>query len=365
MASNGSSRVRLLVGTHKGGFLLSSERDRKKWDMQGPFFRGTDVHHMVFDAREEPTIFASVNSTWWGPDVRFSKDFGETWEEPKSGIRFEDGSDKKVKRVWCVEPGRKSEPDVLYAGADPGALFKSEDGGQNWSEIKSLTNHATREKWTPGMGGMMVHSFALHSEDPQKMHVGISAAGTFYTEDGGETWEPRNKGVLAEFLPEKYPDVGQCVHHMESHPAKPDVLYQQNHCGVYRSDNAGQEWIDCCEGLPSRFGFPLQIHPHDPDTIYVIPEEGPEFRCPVNAEFAVFRSRNRGENWEKLDNGLPNKNAYLNIYRHAMCADTCDPCGIYVGTSTGQIFYSRDEGEHWEILVNWLAPVFSLTCAVV
>ncbi len=215
------------------------------------------------------------------------------------------------------------------------------------------------------MGGMMVHSFALHSEDPQKMHVGISAAGTFYTEDGGETWEPRNKGVLAEFLPDKYPHVGQCVHHMESHPANPDVLYPQNPCGVYRSDNGGQEWIDCCEGLPSRFGFPLQIHPHDPDTIYVIPEESPEFRCPVNAEFAVFRSRNRGENWEKLDNGLPTKNAYLNIYRHAMCADTCDPCGIYVGTSTGQIFYSRDEGEHWEILANWLAPVFSLTCAVV
>jgi photosystem II stability/assembly factor-like uncharacterized protein len=359
------NRVQLLVGTHKGGFLFTSDLERKKWEMQGPFFKGTDVHHMVFDTRKEPTIYACVNSMWWGPDIRFSTDFGKNWQEPKSGVRFEEGSDNKVKRVWCVTPGRENEPNVLYVGIDPGALFKSDDGAESWFEVKGLTNHPTREKWMPGMGGMMVHSICLHPNDTKKMYVGISAAGTFFTEDAGQTWEPRNKGVLAEFLPEKYPEVGQCVHHMESHPAKPDVLYQQNHCGVYRSDDGGKEWIDLCDGLPSRFGFPLQIHPHDPDTVYVIPEEGADFRCPVNAEFAVFRSRNRGENWERLDKGLPNKNAYLNVYRHSMSADTCDPCGLYIGTSTGQIFYSRDQGDSWELLANWLAPIYSVSCAVI
>lgn len=360
-----ANKVVLMVGTHKGGFLFTSDLDRKKWRMHGPFFKGTDVHHMVMDTRSEPTIFASVNSTWWGPGVRMSKDFGENWLEPESDIRFEEGSDKKVKRVWCVEPGRRSEPNVLFAGADPGVLFKSEDGGKNWAEVEALTHHSTRDKWTPGMGGMMVHSICLHSEDANVMHVGVSAAGTFSTEDNGQSWQARNKGVRADFLPDKYPEVGQCVHHMAVHPAKPDVLYQQNHDGVYRSDNAGKDWIDLSDNLPSRFGFPLQIHPHDPDTIYVIPEEGAEFRCPVDAEFAVFRSRTRGESWERLDNGLPNKNAYLNVYRHSMAADSCDSAGIYVGTSTGQIYYSRDEGDSWETLADCLAPVYSLNCAVV
>ncbi len=359
-----TEKVHLLVGTHKGGFLFTSDLDRKNWQIKGPFFKGSDVHHMVFDTRNELTIFASTNSMWWGPSVRSSKDFGETWQEPKSDVRFEEGSDKKVKRVWCVEPGRNNEPNVLYAGADPGVLFKSEDSGETWAEVKALTNHSTREKWTPGMGGMMVHSICLHPEDKNKMHVGVSAAGTFSTVDGEKSWEARNKGVTADFLAEKFPEVGQCVHHMQLHPAKPDVLYQQNHCGVYRSDNAGKEWIDLCEGLPSRFGFPLQIHPHDPDTIYVIPEEGAEFRCPVDGEFAVFRSRNRGENWERLDNGLPNKRAYLSILRHAMTADSCDKAGIYVGTRNGQIFYSKDEGDSWEVLVNWFPPIYSVTCAV-
>lgn len=359
-----AKKVYLLVGTHKGGFLFTSDLDRKSWQFRGPFFKGTDVHHLVFDNRTEPTVYACVNSSWWGSDVRFSKDLCENWQEPAAGIRFEEGSDKKVEKIWCVQPGRLSEPAVLYAGVAPGVLFKSEDGGLTWAEVKGLTHHPTRNSWLPGAGGMMVHSICLHPEETNKMYVGISAAGTFSTEDGGQSWQPRNKGVLADFLPEKFPEVGQCVHRMESHPAKPEVLYQQNHCGVYRSDNGGKEWIDLSEGLPSRFGFPLQMHPHDPDTLYVIPEEGPDFRYPVNGEFAVFRSRNRGENWERLDNGLPNKNAYLNVYRHAMAADNCDPCGIYVGTSTGQIFYSREGGNTWEPLADFLPPVFSVTCEV-
>jgi photosystem II stability/assembly factor-like uncharacterized protein len=356
--------IYLSVGTHKGGFVLKSDLTRKKWQITGPFFKGTDVNYMMMDLRDEPVLYACVNSSWWGPDIRFSRDFGETWQEPEQGIRFPEGSEKKVERVWYLTAGSRKETDVLYAGVDPGALFKSADRGMTWQENQSLSEHPSRDKWHPGMGGLMVHSICVNPDEEDKMHVGISAAGTFSTEDGGASWQPRNKGVLADFHPDKYPDVGQCVHHMEMHPAKPHVLYQQNHCGVYRSDDEGKEWSDLSAGLPSRFGFPLVIHPQDPDTIYVIPEEGPEFRCPVDGELAVFRSRNRGEDWQRLDRGLPDKNAYLNIYRHAMTTDHCDPAGIYFGTSTGQIFYSCDEGESWQLLLNWFPPVFSLSSAI-
>lgn len=360
-----SKKVHLLLGTHKGAFRLTSDEGRRKWEMHGPFFKGTDVHHVRFDLRQEPTVYACVNSTWWGPDIRFSKDFGTTWQEPASGIRFTDTDDAKVKRVWYLATGCENEPGVLYAGVDPGALFKSEDAGQTWRELPALRKHPTREKWFPGFGGLMVHSICVHPQNSNVIHVGISAAGTFSTEDGGQTWEARNAGVLADFQADKYPEVGQCVHHMELHPAKPDVLYQQNHCGVYRSDDAGKQWLDLCEGLPSRFGFPLVIHPHQPDTVYVIPEEGPEFRCVSGAELAVYRSKNRGENWEKLTTGFPKEPAYLNVLRHAMATDTCDSAGIYFGTSTGQLFYSRDAGDHWELLADYLPPIYSVSCAVI
>jgi photosystem II stability/assembly factor-like uncharacterized protein len=329
--------------------------------MSGPFFPGNDVNQLIFDLREEPTLFACVNSAWWGSDVRFSHDLGESWEEAESTIRFAEGGERKVERIWCVEPGPPDRPEVLYAGVAPAALFQSSDGGRNWTEVESLSEHPSRDKWAPGAGGLMVHSISPHPTESAKIHVGISAAGTFSTEDEGGTWEARNQGVRADFLPEKFPKVGQCVHHLALHPNKPQVLYQQNHCGVYRSDDEGKQWIDISDGLPSRFGFPLLIHPHDPDTIYVVPEEGAEFRCPVKGRFGVFRSRDRGESWEKLDKGLPNRDAYLNTYRQAMSADGCDPCGIYLGTSTGQILYSRDDGDSWEVLANWLPPIYSLS----
>ena len=364
MANVTRSKVYLLVGTHKGAFMFTSDSGRKNWEMQGPFLKGADVNHVVLDARGEPTIFACVNSYWWGPNFRISRDFGLTWQETESGIRFEEGSENTVKRVWCVAPSLPTEPNVIYVGVDPGALFKSEDGGRTWKDVKGLTDHPTRDKWAPGGGGLMVHSICFDPEDSKKMSVGISAAGVFHTTDGGATWEARNKGVRADFLPEKFPEVGQCVHHMECHPIKPNVLYQQNHCGVYRSDDRGKSWVDISEGLPSRFGFPIQIHSHDPDTLYVVPEEGAEFRCPVNGKFGVYRSRDRGEHWEKLANGLPNRNAYIHVHRQAMAIDAYDPCGIYVGTSGGQILYSRKEGDSWEELVDWLPPVYSLSCTV-
>ncbi len=354
-------QVGLFVGTHKGGFLFRSDLNRRDWKMSGPFFPGNDVNQLILDLREEPTLFACVNSAWWGSDVRYSHDLGESWEEAETTVRFAEGRDRTLERIWCVVPGPPDRPELIYAGVAPAALFQSSDGGRNWTEVESLSEHPSRDKWAPGAGGLMVHSICPHPRESATIHVGISAAGTFSTEDGGRTWEARNQGVRADFLPEKFPEVGQCVHHMALHPNKPQVLYQQNHCGVYRSDDEGKQWIDISEGLPSRFGFPLLIHPHDPDTVYVVPEEGAEFRCPVEGRFGVFRSRDRGENWEKLERGLPNRDAYLNIYRQAMSSDGCDPCGIYLGTSTGQILNSRDDGDSWEVLANWLPPIYSLS----
>ena len=358
-------KIYVLVGTHKGAFIFSSDKDRKKWDVKGPLLKGADVNEIILDTRGEPTMYACATSYWWGSNVHVSKDLGKTWKQSETGIKFEESSGKSIARVWHIAPGVPDEPNVLYAGADPGALFKSEDSGRSWKELKGLSNHQTREKWTPGAGGLMVHCSNVDPKNRKKMYVGISAAGVFSTQDGGATWEARNKGVRADFLPEKYPVVGQCTHHLDSHPSQPDLLYQQNHCGVYRSDNGGKEWVDISEGLPSRFGFPLQVHPHDPATIYVIPEEGAEFRGPVGGKFAVYRSTNKGGRWKKLTKGLPARNMYAHVHRQSMAADTCDRAGIYVGTSGGQILYSRNEGDSWNMLAEWLPAVYSVRCAVV
>jgi len=358
-------KVFVLVGTHKGAFIFSSDEGRKKWSINGPLLKGADVNEMILDLRGDPTLFACANSYWWGPNVHVSRDFGKTWKQSDSGIKFDEKSGKTVARVWHISPGLKSEPNVLYAGVDPGALFRSDDAGKSWKEIESLTNHPTRQRWTPGAGGLMVHCSCIDPNNAKKMFVGISAAGVFCTEDGGVSWEPRNKGVLADFLPDKHPEVGQCTHHLDFNPSKPNVLYQQNHCGVYRSDNEGKDWIDISEGLPSRFGFPLQVHPHDPDTIYVIPEEGAEFRGPVGGKFGVYRSTNKGGRWKKLTKGLPTRNMYAHVHRQGMAADQCEKSGVYVGTSGGQILFSRNEGDSWHLLADWLPAIYSVRTAVV
>ena len=358
-------KTHLLVGTQKGAFILSSNLQRKTWTLRGPLLKGAEVNDVVLDTRGAHVLYACVNSYWWGANVHMSHDFGKTWSESEGGVRFEESSGKKVARVWCVKPGRANEPKVLYAGVDPGALFKSEDSGKTWGEVKSLSEHPTKQLWMPGAGGLMVHSIVLHPSDSKKMCVGISAAGVFATEDGGKTWYARNKNVLADFKPEKYPEAGQCVHHLEAHASKPEMLFQQNHCGVYRSDNEGKEWIDISEGLPSRFGFPIQIHPHDPDTIFVIPEEGAEFRASATGRFAVYRSTNRGATWRKMTEGLPGKPSFLHVHRQAMAHDTLDPFGLYVGTTGGHIYWSRDDGKSWKLLTEYLPPIFTLNCAVV
>ncbi|MGA3244414.1 MAG: exo-alpha-sialidase [Bacteroidota bacterium] len=353
----------LLVGTQKGAFILTSNSQRKKWTLTGPLLKGAEVNDIMLDVRRKPTMYASVNSYWWGSNVHMSTDWGKTWKQSEGGLRFKESSGKKVARAWCVKPGPASEPNVLYAGVDPGALFKTEDSGQTWTEFESLSDHPTRKKWAPGAGGLMVHSIVPHPTDPKQIFVGISAAGAFVTQDGGVTWEARNKNVLADFHPEKYPEAGQCVHHLESHPSTPSVLYQQNHCGVYRSDNGGKDWIDISKGLPSRFGFPIQIHPHEPDTVFVVPEEGAEFRASATGAFAVYRSTNRGATWKKMTKGLPAKPSFLHVHRQAMTHDELQPFGLYVATTNGQIFWSRDNGTSWKVLAENLPAIYSINAA--
>ncbi len=355
--------VLLLIGTRKGGFLAKADSGRSRWTLTGPFLAGTEVNHVNY-LPESGRLALAAKSGWWGPGVRFSDDLGTTWLEPASGIRFDEARGKSVERIWCVRPDPRV-PGRLYAGVDPGALFVSDDGGQGWREVASLTEHETREQWSPGAGGMMVHSMAFDPSRPDRLMVGISAAGAFRSDDGGATWQPKNGGVRADFLPDKFPPVGQCVHHMEMHASRPEVLYQQNHCGVYRSEDAGDSWTDISDGLPARFGFPLAVLPQDGDTIFVVPEQSDETRITPGGAFRIYRSRNRGGSWEALTNGLPQANAYVNAMRMAMTADTLDAPGVYLGTQGGQIVMSRDGGDHWDLAFNWLPPIYSLEAVVV
>jgi photosystem II stability/assembly factor-like uncharacterized protein len=356
-------RILLLIGTRKGGFIASADGTRREWKLTGPILKGSEVNHLAY-LPSSRQIVAAAKSGWFGPGLQWSSDLGETWGERASGIRFDEGRGHSVERIWTIQADPR-KAGRLYAGVDPGALFVSEDEGEHWSEVRALTEHPTRARWSPGAGGLMVHSMAFDRAHPSRLTVGISAAGVFRSEDEGTTWTPKNSGVRADFLPDKLPDVGQCVHHMEPHSQRAGVLYQQNHCGVYRSEDAGDSWVDISEGLPSRFGFPLAVLPHDGDTIFVIPEESDQARMTPGGSFRIFRSRNRGASWQPLTNGLPQAHAYTNVMRMGMAVDTLDPAGVYVGTQGGQVLASRDGGDRWETIFSWLPPVYSLETAVV
>ncbi len=388
--------VLVMVGTRKGSFLLSSGPDRQHWQLSGPHNPGSDVFHLAWDSRAG-RVLAAVNHAIWGPHIEHSNDLGATWASAKQKPNFFSEDDpalsrlwhptwdtsrqsprfaaegaETLKRVWHLEPGRADEPGTIYAGVEPAALFKSTDDGQTWQEVSSLSQHPTRSKWNPGAGGLCLHSIVLDPADHQRMWVGISAAGVFATTDGGVTWSPANQGVRADFQPDRFPEFGQCVHKVLAPSARPGTLYQQNHCGVYRSDSAGRQWQDISEGLPSRFGFVLGLHSQDPDTLYVVPEDqavgdeaGGMLRYAAEAKFRVFRSRNGGRDWEPLTRGLPQRHAYLHVMREGMATDSLDPCGIYVGTANGQVFYSRDDGDQWELLVEYLPAINSVSCGLV
>jgi len=302
-----SKEVFLLIGTKKGAFILTSDDSRTRWVLRGPYHKGSDVFHMVYDARGEGAIFAAVNNPIWGAKIHISRDMGETWAASEEQPAMAADGENTLKNLWHIKPGRDNEPGVLYAGADPASLFKSEDGGATWYEVTSLSRHETRKDWHPGFGGLCLHSIVLDSSRIDRMWVGISAVGVFGTEDDGKTWQPMNRGVRADFLPDPFPEYGQCPHKVLSHQAKPNTLLQQNHCGVFRSDSGGEQWEDISEGLPSRFGFVLGLHSQDPDTFYVLPEDsaqgadvGGGARFVTDAKFRIYRTRNGGHKWESL-----------------------------------------------------------------
>jgi hypothetical protein len=382
-----AKKVMVFVGTTKGGFVFTSDPKRKKWEMSDILFKSWNVMHMQLDKRDN-RLHAALSHNVYGPVTQYSDDFSKTWTQAKqvpaiprpsaSGRppstmdeAFRSGggesitTPEKMIKVWNITPGRKDEPDVLYAGAQPASLFISRDRGETWSINEGLFDHPHRGKFFPGNGGFALHTILLDPSNRNRMYIAISAGGCYRTDDGGQTWIPQNKNVRADFHPEKFPEFGQCVHKMAMHPSVPNLLYQQNHCGVYRSDNGGDDWIDIGEGkLPARFGFPIAVHPTDPKTVYVVLEESDEFRMSVDGKFSVWRSRDAGESWQRMSNGLPER-AHLDILREAMATDSFDDAGIYIGSNTGQLFYSRDSGDSWGLLADFLPPIQSVEAAVV
>ncbi|MEO6119834.1 MAG: exo-alpha-sialidase [Terriglobales bacterium] len=361
-----TKEVHLYVGTKKGGFLLRSDLKRKKWKVDGPFFAGSEVTNLSRDPRTGDIWAASVNG-WFGPDLQVSRNRGKTWTKSNQGIEFAKDRGLNLARIWRVEPDRASRPGTLWCGADPGALFRSDNGGKEWYEVAGLTQHPTRDQWNAGGGGMMVHAIACDPQRPQRIYAGISAAGCFRSDDDGKSWAPMNQGVLADFNPEpdKYPFVGQCLHSMVMNPRDPNVLYQQNHCGAYASQDGGATWQDINKGLPSRFGFPIALDPHAKETIFVIPETGAEARYVPNGKMIIYRSKNGGKKWQKLTKGLPQEHAYLQVLRHGMTTDQAEKTGVYFGTTSGMIYFSRNGGDSWEVLQSNLAAILSLHAAVV
>jgi len=356
----------LLVGTAKGAFILRSNARRARWEVGGPYFHGHNVYAMAYDGRAgQHRVWASTQS-YWGTLLRSSDDFGKSWTNPQQApVRFPQDTGISLKNIWQITLGRPEEPDVLYCGVEPAALFKSCDAGETWCLVRSLFDHPHRPRWMPGNGGLALHTIVLDPANRQRMYIAISSGGVYRTDDGGANWTAQNRGVRAMFMPDKYPEFGQCVHKIALHPSRPERLFLQNHWGLYRSDNSGENWIDIANGVPSDFGFAMIVHPRNPDWVYVVPVESDQFRCACDGRLRVYRTRNAGASWEPLVRGLPQKGAYETILRDAMTADCFDPVGIYFGTRSGQLFASRDEGRSWEKILEGLPSVVCIRSAVV
>ena len=358
--------VLLLIGTTKGAFLARSSPSRSRWDMAGPYFPGQSVFSMAYDDRRgRHRIWASTCSAMWGTFLRWTDNYGRTWINPQeSQIKFPPETGLALKNVWQICIGRPEEPDVLYCGVEPAALFRSNDVGETWSLVRALYDHPHRPRWIPGNGGLILHSIVLDPADCMRMYVGISCAGVYVTENGGEEWRASNRGIRVVFAPETYPEFGQCVHKIVSHPSRPDRLFLQNHWGLYRSDDAAQTWQDIANGIPSDFGFAMAIHPHHPDWVYVIPVESDEFRCTPDGRLRVYRTRNDGGSWEPLTRGLSQKGAYETILRDALTVDQLNPAGIYFGTRSGDVYGSVDDGKSWRKILEGLPPVVCLKAVI-
>ena len=364
------SRVRVLVGTRKGAFILSADGARTDWTVSGPHFGGWEIYHINGSPADPNRLYASQSSGWFGLVMQRSDDGGETWETVSNDFAYVgevgehlwyDGTPRRweFKRIWHLEPSR-DDPDLVYAGAEDAALFRSTDGGRSWEELPALRTHESGQRWQPGAGGMCLHTILLDPVTPGRMFVAISAAGVFRSDDAGATWRPANKGLRSGEIPDVDAKVGHCVHRIAMHPSRPDVLFMQKHWDVMRSDDAGATWREVSGNLPSDFGFPIVVHAHEPETIYVVPITSDSQHYPPEGKLRVYRSRSGGEEWEPLTSGLPQAHCYVNVLRDAMAVDTLDPCGIYFGTTGGQVYASADGGDTWAPIVRDLPPVLSV-----
>jgi len=359
--------VLLLVGTMKGAFILRSDATRRRWDVGGPYFPGSAVYAMAYDARNDRRrIWAGPQSMHWGGLLRSSDDFGHTWTNPEeANVKFPESAGVALKQIWQIAPGRDFEPGTLYCGVEPAAVFVSHDEGTTWQLNEGLWNHPQRPRWEPGGGGLCLHTILLDPADAKRIRVAISTGGMYATEDGGASWRPSNSGVRADFLPDKNPEFGQCVHKVVQSKVQPERMFLQNHWGLYRSDDRGESWTDIANGVPSDFGFGLAIHPRDPNSAWIVPLESDMFRCTPEGKLRPYRTRNAGGSWEPLSNGLPQSGAYETVLRDALAVDPLDRVGVYFGTRSGKVFGSTDEGDAWSELVDGLPPVISVKTAVV
>ena len=364
------SGVRVLVGTKKGAFILASDAKRQKWDITGPHFAGWEIYHMKGSPLDPNRLYASQCSGWHGQLIQRSNDGGRSWEPVDNKFVYDgipgthqwfDGTQHpwEFKRVWHLEPS-VTDPDTVYAGVEDAAIFRTTDGGKSWSEMSGLRNHNTGPQWSPGAGGLGLHTILIDPANPKRMYIAISAAGAFRTDDGGTTWKPINQGLKSEYIPDPTAEVGHCVHRIAMHPTRPNVLFMQKHWDVMRSDNGGDSWHEISGNLPTDFGFPIDVHAHEPETIYVVPIKNDSEHYPPEGKLRVYRSRSGGNEWEALTNGLPQTDCYVNVLRDAMAVDTLDSCGIYFGTTGGQVYASADSGDNWTPIVRDLPAVLSV-----
>ena len=362
--------VRVLVGTAKGGFVLTADGKRDTWQVEGPHFGGWEVYHMAGSPADPDRVFAAPSGGWFGQVIQRSDDGGKSWAPVGNEFTYEgvpgthqwyDGTPHpwEFARVWHLEPS-PDDPDVIWAGVEDAALFRSDDGGGSWQELAGLREHGSGAQWQPGAGGMCLHTIQLHPTDPGRMWTAISAAGVFRTDDAGASWRPRNTGLSSESIPDPDADVGHCVHKLAMHPSRPDTLFMQKHWDVMRSDDGGESWREVSGNLPTDFGFAIDVHAHEPDTVYVVPITSDSEHYPPDGALRVYRSRTGGEEWEPLTRGLPQANCYLNVLRDCMAVDRLDPCGIYFGTTGGDVYGSADEGDSWEPIVRGLPRVLSV-----
>jgi hypothetical protein len=386
------STVRVLVGTRKGAFILTSDGKRENWDVSGPHFAGWEMYHIKGSAVAPNRLYASQSSSWFGQIIQRSDDGGKTWHQPgtppgevlapgppkaasnkfvydatpETGKplvthQFYDGTQHpwEFKRVWHIEPSL-TDPDTVYAGVEDAALFRSTDGGENWQELSGLRGHGTGPNWQPGGGGMCLHTIILDPSHPQRIYIAISAAGAFRTDDAGRNWKPINRGLYSQYIPDPRAEVGHCVHHVAMNPSRPSVLFMQKHWDVMRSDDAGDNWKEISGNLPTDFGFVIDVHAHEPETIYVVPIKSDSEHFVPDGKLRVYRSRIGGNEWEPLTKGLPQNHCYVNVLRDAMAVDSLDKCGVYFGTSGGQVYASADEGDSWAPIVRDLPAVLSV-----